>query len=49
MIMSKKDKKRAAQVSRSFLTEDENIGDSPCKNVVLKEKKEEEVKKPKPA
>ena len=49
MIMSKKDKKRAAQVSRSFLTEDENIGDSPFKNVVLKEKKEEEVKKPKPA
>ena len=49
MIMSKKDKKRAAQVSRSFLTEDENIGDSPFKNVVLKEKKEETVKKPKPA
>ncbi len=42
--MSKKDKRRATDNSRSFLTDDENISDSPFKNIVLKEKKEDEKK-----
>ena len=42
--MSKKDKRRATETGRSFLTDDENLADSPFKNIVLKEKKEEEPK-----
>ncbi|MDD7254469.1 Smr/MutS family protein [Bullifex porci] len=42
--MGKKDKRRATETGRSFLTDDENIADSPFKNIVLKEKKEEEPK-----
>ena len=42
--MGKKDKRRATETGRSFLTDDENLADSPFKNIVLKEKKEEEPK-----
>ena len=42
--MGKKDKRRATETVRSFLTDDENLADSPFKNIVLKEKKEEEPK-----
>ena len=42
--MGKKDKRRATETGRSFLTDDENLAESPFKNIVLKEKKEEEPK-----
>ena len=43
--MSRKKDKRAAVNSRSFKTEEDESIDSPFKNIVLKEKKEEPVKK----
>lgn len=43
--MGRKKDKRAAVNSRSFKTEEDESIDSPFKNIVLKEKKEEPVKK----